>query len=105
MNTNSVRWMGWLLAGLLLLQAAGAGLAAPADGNPLEGRLLQHSDGSWYVYHAGLKFAVQAADLGDQVIEAIPSASPIQWEALFGAGPVLRPLPAPSRPEPSPAYS
>jgi hypothetical protein len=105
MKTKHVRWLGWLLAGLFLLQSAAAGLAAPAAANPLEGRLLQHSDGRWYVYHAGLKFAVQVADIGDQVIEAIPTASSTQWEALFGAGPALRPVLPPGLPEPVPGYS
>jgi len=67
-----VSWTGWLVAGLLLVQSAATGLAAPADGNPLGRRLLQRSDGTWYVFHAGLKFTVQAADIGDQVIDAIP---------------------------------
>ena len=102
---RDVRWMGRLLAGLGLLQSARSGPAAPADGNPLEGRLLQRSDGNWYVYHAGLKFAVQVADVGDQVIEAIPTASSTQWEALFGAGPTLTPIQPPGLPQPVPGYS
>jgi hypothetical protein len=57
------------------------------------------------VYHAGLKFAVQVADVGDQLIEAIPTASPSQWEALFGAGPALTPIQPPGLPQPAPGYS
>jgi hypothetical protein len=110
-------WIGWLLAGLLLLENAAVGLAAPAT-NPLEGRLLQRSDGTWYVYHDGLKFPVQVADLGDAVIQAIPTASPDQWAGLFtGTRPVTpagapQPAPAgeyspapPGQPVPFPGYS
>jgi hypothetical protein len=77
-----IGWMtGWLLAGLLLLQNAALGLATSADSsNPLEGHLLQHSSGTMYVYHAGSKFALSLADLGDQVIEAIPTASANEWQ-------------------------
>jgi hypothetical protein len=46
-------WTGWLLPGLLLLQNAAAGLAAPAGGDPLEGHPLQHTDGSFYLYMVG----------------------------------------------------
>src|SRR5690242_20099303 len=80
---KNVRWMGWLLAGLLLVENAAVGLAAPTAANPLEGHLLQASDGSWYVYHGGMKFSVQVAELGDAVIQAIPSASADQWEGWF----------------------
>jgi hypothetical protein len=100
-----VGWMGWLLAGLLLLQHAATGLTAPAGDNLLEGHLLQHSGGTWYVYHGGLKFTVHVAELGDEVIEAIPTAQPAQWEALFGAVPAPRPGLPPGVPEPFPGYS
>jgi hypothetical protein len=102
---HRVGWMGWLVAGLLLLQNAATGLAAPTGSNLLEGQLLQHSSGSAYVYHDGLKFAVQIADLGDGPIDAIPTASAAQWEGLFGAVPVLRPVPPSGVPEPFPGYS
>jgi hypothetical protein len=106
-------WIGWLLASLLLLQNAATGLAAPAGGNPLEGHLLHDSTGTFYLYHGGLKFAVQVADLGDQVMEAIPTASSTQWETLFGtlpsgpgSGPAGRLEPAPpGQPVPFPGYS
>ena len=47
-------------------------MAAPASINPLEGRLLEHSHGNFYVYHDGVKFPVQPASTGDRVIDAIP---------------------------------
>jgi hypothetical protein len=100
-----IGWMGWLLAGLLLLQNAAAGLAAPAGGDPLEGHLLQHTNGALYLYHGGLKFVVQVADLGDPVIEAIPAASSEQWDALLGAAPGPRPALPPTAPTPFPGYS
>jgi len=56
--------MGWLLAGLLLLQNAASGLAAAEASNPLEGHLPRHSSGAVYVCHAGSKLALSLADLG-----------------------------------------
>ena len=100
-----IAWIGWLVAGLMLLQTAAVGLAAPTATNPLEGHLLQHSMGTFHLYHGGLKFAIQTADIGDQVIEAIPTASSAQWEALFGAAPALRPVLPSGLPEPFPGYS
>jgi hypothetical protein len=76
-------WFGWLFAGLLLAQNAAPGQAAPASSNPLEGRLLEHSNGNFFVYHDGVKFTVQPANTGDQVIEAIPTASETQWSSFF----------------------
>jgi hypothetical protein len=99
-----IGWIGWLVAGLMLLHNAAVGLAAPTA-NPLEGHLLQHSSGTFYLYRGGLKFAIQMADMGDQVIDAIPTASSAQWEALFGAAPALRPVLPPGLPEPFPGYS
>jgi len=95
-----LNWIGWLLAGLLLAQNAAAGLAAPADNNPLEGRLLEHSNGNVYVYHAGVKFTVQPASTGDQVIDAIPSASETEWNTFFTA----TVSPSPSAPTQPAAY-
>jgi len=99
-------WIGWLVAGLLVLQNAAAGFAAPAATNPLEGHLLQHSNGTWYVYHAGLKFTVQPADVGDQLIDVIPLASSTQWETFLGpgSGPDGRLEPAPRQPMPFPGH-
>jgi hypothetical protein len=100
-----LRWVGWLVAGLLLVQNATVALTAPAVVNPLDGHLLQHTTGTFYVYHGGLKYGVQLAELGDQVIDAIPAATPDQWATFFGAAPGLRPLPLPRNPEPFPGYS
>jgi len=78
-----LNWFGWLLAGLVLAQNAATGLAAPVSTNPLEGRLLEHTSGSFYVYHDGVKFTVQPASTGDQLIDAIPTASEIEWSSFF----------------------
>jgi len=95
-----LNWLGWLLASLLFAQNAAAGQAAPASTNPLEGRLLEHTNGNFFVYHDGVKFTVQPANTGDQVIDAIPTASEIQWITFFTAsGP-----PAPSDPGHPAAY-
>jgi hypothetical protein len=77
-----IAWAGWALAGLLLLYNASIGLAASGP-NPLEGRLLQESNGAFYLYHNGFKFLIAPADVGDGVIDAIPTATPDQWNTLF----------------------
>jgi hypothetical protein len=101
-----MHWIGWLLAGLLVLQNSAIGLGAPAGGNPLEGRLLHDSIGTFYVYHAGAKFKLELAEMGDRVIDSIPTASSSQWEALFfGGTPAVKLLPPPINPEPFPGYS
>jgi hypothetical protein len=85
--TRRIAWLGWLFAALLLVQTALTGLAAPSSISPLEGGLLQQSSGAFYVYHAGVKFPVQLADMGDQVLGAIPRATSSQWDTLFGGSP------------------
>jgi len=116
--TRRIAWLGWLFAGLLLVQTAVTGLAAPSSISPLEGRLLQQSGGAFYVYHAGVKFPVQLADMGDQVLGAIPTATSSQWDTLFGGDTLVKPVPSggagpaghlepalPGEPAPFPAYS
>jgi hypothetical protein len=62
----------------------------------------------------GLKFAVQVADLSDAVIQAIPTASPDQWDGWFSGPPPFTPAGAPAgeyapappgHPVPLPGYS
>ena len=98
-------WTGWLLAALMLLQSATAGLARTGETNPLDGLLMQHSSGTFYLYHAGTKFALQVADMGDVVIDAIPTGSSAQWELLLREGPAFRPALPNRNPEPFPGYS
>ena len=113
-----IRWMGWLLATLLFVQNAGSGFAASSGVNPLEGHLLRDGGGTLYLYHDGLRFLLQTADVGDRVIEAIPVASADQWDALFSGtdlfssagapqeAPAGEHYPAaPGQPEPFPGYS
>jgi hypothetical protein len=88
---NRITWAGWLLSAVLLLNSAVA-LAAPAP-NPLEGRLLQQSNGTMYLYHEGIKFLLPLADVGDGVIDAIPTATADQWKAIFATD---QSTPAPS---------
>jgi hypothetical protein len=96
--------VGWLLAGLLFMYAGAPGLAAGATGDPLQGHVLYHSSGATYLYHAGVKYAVGVADIGDTLIDAIPAASSAQWDALFGLS--VRQPGVPSRnPDPFPASS
>jgi ABC-type Fe3+ transport system permease subunit len=98
-----VSWIGWLLAALTLFSSAASGVAAPMRrANPLEGQLLHHTDGGFYVYHDGAKFELLIPDIGDQVIDAIPGASSAQWDSLFTSTPPVQPRPAP---EPFPGYS
>jgi len=96
-----ISWMGWLLAGLLLVQNTAPGLAAPTAANPLEGHLLEQTVGTFYLYHNGFKFAVQVADLGDEVIQAIPTASPDQWADWFADTHSIGPAGTPQHAPPS----
>jgi hypothetical protein len=87
------------------VQTAATGLAAPSSISPLEGRLLQQSSNTFYVCHAGVKFPVQLADMGDQVLGAIPTATSSQWDTLFGGAAASQPALPPANPEPVPGYS
>jgi hypothetical protein len=97
--------VGWLVAGSVLLLNATAAVAAPTATNPLEGHLLQHSNGALYLYHAGLKFAVQVADVGDGVIDVIPAASQFDWQTWLGDTPGAPRISPPVREQPAPANS
>ena len=99
------RWM-WqlLLVGTLLACTVTEGGAASERTNPLEGKLLRTSLGSVYVYHDGLKYEVESADVGDQLTGAIPTASVAQWQAFFTIGPAVTPV-VPAIPQPFPGYS
>jgi hypothetical protein len=91
-------WIGWLVAATLFAGNVSIGRADQAPANPLEGRLLQTGGGAFFVYHQGTKYALQTVDLGDRVLDAIPTASATQWDALFASGgsPEFRPIvPAP----------
>jgi hypothetical protein len=96
-----ISWMGWLLAGFLLVQNTVPGLAAPTAANPLEGHLLKQSTGTLYLYHNGYKFAVQLADMSDEVIAAIPTASPDQWAGWFTDTHSIAPAGTPPQAPPS----
>ncbi|MBV9359499.1 MAG: hypothetical protein JO023_28645 [Chloroflexi bacterium] len=111
-------WLGWLLAAVLLLYNTSVGLAASGP-NPLEGRLLQESNGTLYLYHNGVKFLLTPADVGDSVIDAIPTATSDQWNTMFTTSEGSTPAPssgldeiagqhypaAPGQPAPFPGYS
>ncbi len=96
-------WLGWFLAIAFLLVNAPSGLAVPLRAmNPLEGQLLHHSTGAFCVYHDGIKFELLLADIGDNLVDAIPSATPAQRGSLFTSTHSVSPEPAP---EPFPGYS
>ena len=76
-------WIGWLIAATSLAVNASSGFAAAAAGNPLEAHVLVHTSGVHYVYHDGAKFAVDVADIGDGLIDAIPTATRSQWDSMF----------------------
>ncbi|MBV9354902.1 MAG: hypothetical protein JO023_05190 [Chloroflexi bacterium] len=113
-----ITWAGWAVAGLLLLHNAAVGLAASGP-NPLEGRLLQESNGTFYLYHDGFKFLLASADVGDSVIDAIPTATTDQWNTMFTTSEGSTAAPssgleeiagqhspaAPGQPAPFPGYS
>lgn len=67
----------------------------------LQGRLLQRSDGTLYVYKEGWKYRVELAEADDTVIDSIPEAETAvaQLDQLF----VVLPPPLPPPPEPPPA--
>jgi hypothetical protein len=59
----------------LALAHAGSGLvAAQGVALSLQGRLLQRSDGTIYIYREGMKALVHPAELSDEEINAIPDA-------------------------------
>ena len=97
--------LGWLVAGFVLLFNATAAVAAPTAANPLEGYLLQHSSGALYLYHAGLKFAVQFADVGDGVIDVIPTASLFDRQRWLTDTPAAPRISPPAREQFAPANS
>lgn len=98
-----------LAFGVALLLVASQ-LAWGRDLDPtLQGRILIRSDGSMYVYKDGLKYPIEPADVGDDVIDAIPMAdsSVAQLDQLFA--PVAQveadiPPPPLSTPTPAPVY-
>jgi len=97
-------WAGWVLAGVMLVQSAAIGSASSAQDNPLNGHLLRHTGGATYLYHSGVKFAVDVVELGDQVIDAIPSGTAAQRDSLFGDGAQLMPVVPNRTPEPFPGH-
>ena len=68
----------------------------------LQGRVLVRSDGTVYVYKDGLKYAVQPADVGDDVIDSIPTAdAPVaQIDQPLASVVDQSALPTPVAPEP-----
>jgi hypothetical protein len=96
---NAFSRLGWLVTAIVLLLHVTEAFATPTTANPLEGYLLRHSSGTLYVYHAGLKFSVQVADIGDQLIDTIPTASGVEWQSWFG-GTTPRSPAAPEQPAP-----
>ena len=96
-------WIGWFVAATLFAGNVSVGRADPSQGNPLEGRLLQTSGGVFFVYHDGSKYALERAEVGDRIMDAIPTASTTQWDALFTIGPEVKP--AGPNPQPFPGYS
>ena len=78
------RWIAFIVG--VALASLGTHLVWGQDvDTTLQGRLLVRSDGTVYVYKDGLKYAVVAADVGDDVIDAIPEAdAPVtQLDDLF----------------------
>jgi hypothetical protein len=103
MNTLSA--LGWLVAALVLLLNGTAALAAPTADNSIEGYVLQHSSGALYLYHAGLKFTVTVADVGDRVIDVIPTASQEEWRTFLADTAGTTRMSPPAREQPAPPNS
>jgi hypothetical protein len=92
---------GWGVA-VVALTMSGSSLAHAQTVDPqLQGRLLQGSDGTLFVYKDGLKYPVQVLEVDDDVINSIPDAdTPIaQLDQLF----VVLQQAAPPQPPPPPA--
>ncbi len=82
---SALRWIGSVI-GLALL-VVGTRMVSGQDVNStLQGRILFRSDGTLYVYKDGLKYRLEPADVGDDVIDAVPDAdTPVaQLDQLFG---------------------
>lgn len=78
----------------------------PQAESPLQGRILQRSDGILYVYADGYKYRVQPAPLDDDEIAAIPEAGPpVERVDRFFFPPTPTPVPPPppiATPRPKP---
>jgi hypothetical protein len=76
---------------------------SPADPT-LQGRVLMRSDGALFVYKDGVRYAVQAARVPDDQINAMPDGGTIErLDVMFGipvqsAGPTSTPAPDPRAP-------
>jgi hypothetical protein len=72
-----VRLLPVLLLGVLLAGALSV-VYAQAQGDPLlQGRLLQSSDGTLFLYWNGAKFGVDILQLSDDVLDGIPDGGTV----------------------------
>jgi hypothetical protein len=80
-----IRWIVPAIGAALIIVVGTVIVWGQDVDSTLQGRLLVRSDGTLYVYKDGLKYAVQPADIGDDVIDAIPTAdAPVaQLDQLF----------------------
>jgi hypothetical protein len=92
-----------LAAAMFAVGAAQAQTPAPPTApTAVDAKLLIQSDGTFYLYHDGVKFELPLADMSDVQVRAIPSATEAQWDEHFSTP--VTPL-VPAAPQPFPGYS
>ena len=69
---GSVRHLTGPLIGLALVVLAAPVVSGQEIDPALQGRILVRSDGALYVYKDGVKYPIEPAGVGDDVIDAIP---------------------------------
>src|SRR4029453_12375771 len=95
-----------ILAALLLSVAGLRPTYGQEKDSELQGRLLQRSEGTLYVFKDGWKYRVEVAQVDDSVIDALPEMdfSVGQLDQLFAVvGPQPLPASEPVVAEPQPA--
>lgn len=98
-------WAGWVAAAIVLAISVGNTVYAQSTTPPtiptgIDAHLVIQSDGTFYLYHDGVKFELPLADMSDVQVRALPNATTAQWDEHFG-GPVA-PAPEPTQ---VPGYS
>lgn len=74
-----------LMALCCIVGSVSTAMAQGQSSDPLQGRVLQNSDGTLFIYKDGQRYLLQAAPVGDDLINSIPIAgSADRLDQLFG---------------------